>query len=127
MVSNQLGKNILIGKLSKQLHQKKSITFNEAEKSLVKILKAWSDISEVVPIADKWKNEKMILEPGEVGLQGKEIPIDTFFHKITMTRDRLRVMEQKINSSKLEEDEKINLQQYLTRIYGSFDHFQYTL
>jgi len=118
-----VGKEYSNWEIIEAIAPEESVSFSEAEKSLVKILKAWSDISEVVPIADKWKNGKMILEPGETGLQAKEIPIDTFFHKITMTRDRLRVMEQKINSSKLEEDEKIDLQQYITRIYGSLTTF----
>jgi hypothetical protein len=64
-----------------------------------------------------------VLEPGDKSLKSKEIPIDGFFHKIVMVRDRLRVMEQRINSSKLEEDEKVNLQQYITRIYGSLTTF----
>ena len=86
-------------------------------------MQKWSDVSEIVPIADKWKGGKIILEPGQAGLASKEIPIDTFFHKIIMVRDRLRVMEQKINSSKIEEIEKIELQQYLTRIYGTLTTF----
>ena len=90
---------------------------------MVKILKKWSDASEVISIADKWKGGKLILQPGDTDLKEKEIPIDTFFHKITMVRDRLRVMEQKINSSNLEEQEKIDLQQYITRIYGSLTTF----
>ncbi|MBT8375297.1 MAG: hypothetical protein KJO22_00360, partial [Bacteroidia bacterium] len=89
-----------------------TVSFYEVEKSLRDILKKWSDVSEVVTIADKWKGGKLILEPGDTNLQAKELPIDTFFHKITMVRDRLRVMEQKINSSHLEEQEKIDLQQY---------------
>ena len=94
-----------------------TVSFYDVEKSLLQILKKWSDISEIVPIADKWKGGKMILDPGQPGLASKEIPIDTFFHKIIMVRDRLRVMEQKINASSIEEIEKIELQQYITRIY----------
>ena len=100
-----------------------TVSFYEVEKSLKSILKKWSDVSEVVTIADKWKGGKLILEPGDTNLQGKELPIDTFFHKITMVRDRLRVMEQKINSSNLDEQEKIDLQQYITRSYGSLTSF----
>lgn len=100
-----------------------TISLYEIENTLKTILKKWSDVSEIVPLADKWKGGKIILEPGQPGLASKEIPIDTFFHKIIMVRDRLRVMEQKINSSKIEELEKIELQQYLTRIYGTLTTF----
>jgi hypothetical protein len=100
-----------------------TVSFSDVEKSLLQILKKWSDISEIVPIADKWKGGKIILEPGQPGLASKEIPIDAFFHKIIMVRDRLRVMEQKINASSIEEIEKIELQQYITRIYGSLTTF----
>ena len=100
-----------------------TVSFYDVESSLRSILKKWSDVSEIVSIGDKWKEGKLILEPGDTNLQGKEMPIDTFFHKITMVRDRLRVMEQKINSSNLDEQEKIDLQQYITRIYGSLTSF----
>jgi len=100
-----------------------TISFSEVEKSLRDILKKWSDVSEIVPIGDKWKGGKLILEPGQSNLASKEIPIDTFFHKIVMVRDRLRVMEQKVNSSNLDETEKIEMQQYITRIYGSLTTF----
>lgn len=100
-----------------------TISFHEVETTLKSILKRWSDVSEVVTIADKWKGGKLILQPGDSNLKPNEIPIDTFFHKITMVRDRLRVMEQKINNSNLEEHEKIDLQQYLTRSYGSLTSF----
>ena len=101
-----------------------TVSFYEVEKSLRDILKKWSDASEVVSIADKWKGGKLVLETADSNLQNKEMPIDTFFHKITMVRDRLRVMEQKINSSKnLDEQEKIDLQQYITRSYGSLTSF----
>ena len=66
----------------------------------------------------------MILKPKDISLSDKEIPIETFFHKIVMLRDRLRVMEQKINSSKnLDDQEKVDLQQYITRCYGSLTTF----
>ena len=101
-----------------------TVSFFDVESSLVQILKKWSDVTEVISIADKWKGGKIVLEPGDTSLQSKEIPIDSFFHKVTMVRDRLRVMEQKINSSKnLDEQEKIDLQQYITRSYGSLTTF----
>ena len=74
-------------------------------------------------MADKWKGGKLILDPGD-GTASNEMPIDTFFHKMVMVRDRIRVMEQKINSSKnLDDQEKVDLQQYITRIYGSLTSF----
>lgn len=101
-----------------------TVSFFEVESSLRKLLKKWSDISEVVRIADKWKGGTIVLQPADTNLSSKEIPIDTFFHKIVMVRDRLRVMEQKINSSNnLDDQEKIDLQQYITRIYGSLTTF----
>ena len=100
-----------------------TISFSEVESMLKNMLKKWSDISEIVPIADKWKGGKLILEPEDTNLQSKEIPIDTFFHKIVMVRDRIRVMEQKINSSNLDDQDKVDLQQYITRIYGSLTTF----
>jgi len=101
-----------------------SITFTEAEKSLMKILRTWSDISEVVPIGDKWKGGTLVMKPMDSSLKEKDLPIETFFHKIVMLRDRLRVLEQKVNSnSRLTEEEKIDMQQYITRIYGSLTTF----
>jgi hypothetical protein len=100
-----------------------TVSFYDVEKSLKAILQKWSDITQVIPIADKWKGGKLIMDPGQAGVQGKEVPIDTFFHKIVMVRDRVRVMEQKINTSNLEESEKIEMQQYITRIYGSLTTF----
>lgn len=101
-----------------------TISFHEVASTLKNLLKKWSDVSEVVPIADKWKGGTLILKPKDSTLSSKEIPIDTFFHKIVMVRDRVRVMEQKINSSKvLEDQEKVDLQQYITRIYGSLTTF----
>lgn len=101
-----------------------TISFSEVEQSLISILKRWSDTSSITPIADKWKGGSLVLKPGDANLSDKEIPLDTFFHKIVMVRDRIRVMEQKINSSNnLEDQEKVDLQQYITRIYGSLTTF----
>ena len=101
-----------------------TVSFYEVEKTLRNLLKQYSDISEIVPIADKYKGGTLTLSPEDAGLASKDIPIETFFHKIVMVRDRIRVMEQKINSSKnLDDQEKIDLQQYITRIYGSLTTF----
>src|ERR1041384_1636289 len=99
-------------------------TTSEMERSLLKILRLWSDVSEIVPLGDRWKGGMMLLQPADKTQKPKEIPIDIFFHKIVMLRDRLRVMEQNINSHKgLSDEDKVNLQQYITRIYGSLTTF----
>jgi len=119
-----VGKDYNEWEIVERLEPEEAITFSEAEKSLISILKKWSDITEIVPLGDNWKGGTMILEPADSNLKSKEIPIETFFHKIVMLRDRLRVMEQRINSSKkLDDEEKVNLQQYITRIYGSLTTF----
>ena len=100
-----------------------AVSFNEAEKALIKILRNFSDITEEVPLGERWGAGLMILKPEDDSLKSKEIPIEVFFHKIVMVRDRLRVMEQRINSSNLSDEEKVNLQQYITRIYGSLTTF----
>lgn len=77
-----------------------------------------------VPLGDTWVGGKLILQQRNKDLKPKEIPIDAFFHKIVMLRDRLRVLEQKINSHpKLSEAEKVDFQQYITRCYGSLTSF----
>ena len=99
-------------------------TTSEVETSLLKILRLWSDASEIVPLGERWKGGMMLLQPFDKSQKAKEIPIDVFFHKIVMLRDRVRVMEQQINShKKLSDEDKVNLQQYITRIYGTLTTF----
>ncbi len=99
-------------------------TISDVEKSLLKILRMWGEVSELVPLGDRWKGGSMLLQPADKTQKPKEIPVDIFFHKIVMLRDRLRVMEQQINAHKLLSDEdKVNLQQYITRIYGTLTTF----
>jgi hypothetical protein len=99
-------------------------TYSEVERSLLKILRLWSDATEIVPLGDRWKNGMMLLQPADKTQKPKEIPIDIFFHKIVMLRDRLRVLEQNINAHKqLSDEDKVNLQQYITRVYGSLTTF----
>lgn len=75
-------------------------------------------------MADKWDGGELLIKPANAGLQSKSVPIDTFFHKIVMVRNQLRVLEANINASKnLSDSEKVDLQQYVTRCYGSLTTF----
>jgi hypothetical protein len=77
-----------------------------------------------VEMAGRWEGGEMVLKPGRDGVAEKRIPLDSLFHKIVMIRDKLRVLEQKINSNpKLAADEKVQLQQYVTGCYGSLTTF----
>jgi hypothetical protein len=77
-----------------------------------------------VPLAPKWEGGSITLKPGKADAQPKEIPLDALFHKVVMVRDRLRVLEQKLNAHpKLSDTEKVEMQQYVTRCYGSLTTF----
>lgn len=99
-------------------------THSEVERSLLKILRLWGGLNENVPLGDRWIKGTILIQPFDKSLKPKEIPIDDFFHKVVMLRDRLRVLEQNINSNKkLSDEDKVNLQQYITRCYGSLTTF----
>src|SRR5690606_34507503 len=81
-------------------------------------------LNEVIQLGEKWAGGTMLLQPANKDIKPKEIPLEAFFHKIVMLQDRLRVLEQNINShSAINDEEKVNLQQYITRIYGSLTTF----
>ena len=104
--------------------EKTTETSDATEESLLKILRKWNGMGEVVPLGDRWQGGTMLLQPADKSLKPKEVPVTDFFHKIVMLRDRLRVLEQNINSSKsLSDEEKVNMQQYITRCYGSLTTF----
>jgi hypothetical protein len=73
--------------------------------------------------ADRWRGGTLVLRPGTSGLQEKSWPIETFFHKIVMLRNRLRTLEQHVNAAELPDDVKLKLQGYITGCYGSLTSF----
>ncbi|NEN23180.1 hypothetical protein G3O08_06665 [Cryomorpha ignava] len=94
------------------------------EAALKRVLKEMAGISQPVAMGGKWEGGTLIIKPATADLQSKEVPIDAFFHKIVMVRDRLRVLEQNINShEKLNDADKVHMQQYISRIYGSLTTF----
>ena len=100
------------------------LNLKEFEKVLTHLLNKYNSIDYKVELGRKWQGGKLILQPANANLQAKEMPVETFFHKIVMMRDRLRVLEQNINSNAtLSDEEKVNLQQYISRIYGSMTSF----
>ncbi len=99
------------------------VSLVEVERSLTRILQKWSDVQETVPLGQKWTGGMLLMQPADRNLKPKEIPIETFFHKIVMLRDRLRTLEQRVNASGLNDEEKVSIQQYITRCYGSLTTF----
>ena len=76
-----------------------------------------------VPMGEKWRDGQLVLRPGKTGIQEKTWPIESFFHKIVMLRNRLRVLEQQINGAEIPEDLKVKLQAYITGCYGTLTSF----
>ena len=95
---------------------------NDLEMLLRRIIREEAGLTAVAP-AQKWRGGTMVLRPGTPGLQEKTWPIETFFHKVVMLRNRLRTLEQQVNASDLPDDVKIRLQSYVTGCYGSLTSF----
>src|SRR5437762_1731566 len=94
----------------------------DLELLLRRIIREEAGISAVAP-AEKWRGGTLALRPGTPGLQEKTWPIETFFHKIVMLRNRLRTLEQQINAADLPEDLKVKLQGYISGCYGTLTSF----
>jgi len=94
----------------------------DLELLLRRIIREETGITAVAP-AEKWRGGSLVLRPGTPGLQEKSIPIETFFHKIVMLRNRLRTLEQQVNASDLPDDAKVKLQAYISGCYGSLTTF----
>ena len=94
----------------------------DLETMLRRVIREETGLTPVVP-ADKWRGGHLVLRPGSAGLQEKAWPIETFFHKVVMLRNRLRTLEQQINASDLPEDQKLKLQSYVNGCYGTLTSF----
>jgi hypothetical protein len=94
----------------------------DLELLLRRIIREETGLTPVAP-ADKWRGGTLVLRPGTPGLQEKSWPIETFFHKVVMLRNRLRTLEQQVNASSLSEEDKVKLQGYITACYGSLTSF----
>jgi hypothetical protein len=95
---------------------------DDLELMLRRVLRQELGLTAVVP-ADKWRGGELVLRPGKPGLQEKKWPIETFFHKVVMLRNRLRTLEQQLNAADLPEDLKVKLQSYVTGCYGTLTSF----
>lgn len=95
---------------------------DDLELLIRRVIREETGITPVVP-AEKWRGGTLVLRPGSPGLQEKTIPIETFFHKVVMLRNRLRTLEQQVNASELPDDVKVKLQSYVSGCYGSLTSF----
>jgi hypothetical protein len=98
------------------------VSQGDLELLLRRVIREESGITPVAP-AEKWRGGTLVLRPGTPGLQEKSWPIETFFHKVVMLRNRLRTLEQQVNASDLPDDVKVKLQAYISGCYGSLTSF----
>ena len=94
----------------------------DLELLLRRVIREETGITPVTP-ADKWRGGTLVLRPGTAGLQDKSWPIETFFHKVVMLRNRLRTLEQQVNAADLPDDVKVRLQGYISGCYGTLTSF----
>jgi hypothetical protein len=99
-----------------------SAEHTDIEMLLRRIIREETGISAVTP-AEKWRGGTIVLRPGNTALQERSWPVETFFHKVVMLRNRLRTLEQQINAADLPEDVKVKLQSYISGCYGSLTSF----
>ncbi|MEI6487529.1 MAG: hypothetical protein WCP52_01130 [Bacteroidota bacterium] len=117
-------KNFEVIDLVESTDDSPKVSLSDLEKVFNSILEQTGTVIENIDFAEKWNGGTLIMKPADEKLKPHEIPLESFFHKIVMVRDRLRVLEQNINShAKLTDEDKVNLQQYITRIYGSLTSF----
>ena len=95
---------------------------DDLELLLRRVIREETGITPVAP-AEKWRNGTLVLRPGTAGLQEKTWPIETFFHKVVMLRNRLRTLEQHVNAADIPDDMKVKLQSYISGCYGSLTSF----
>ena len=95
---------------------------NDLELLIRRIIREETGLTPVAP-AEKWRGGELVLKPGKPGVQEKTWPIESFFHKVVMLRNRLRTLEQQINASDLPDDQKLKIQGYITGCYGSLTSF----
>ena len=94
---------------------------SDLERMIRRVFREETGLTPVAP-AEKWRGGHLVLRPGN-GTQEKSVPIETFFHKVVMVRNRLRTLEQQVNASELPDDQKLKLQGYITGCYGSLTSF----
>ena len=94
----------------------------DLELLLRRIIREETGLTPVAP-AEKWRGGELVLKPGRPGVQEKSWPIESFFHKVVMLRNRLRTLEQQLNASDLPDDQKLKIQGYITGCYGSLTSF----